>query len=67
MRLFVVAGETSGDTHAAALLAEFAEGYSWAHLDIAGTACSDTNRHYVRKGGVGFGVRLLAQLARDWA
>lgn len=59
-------GPPGGASTAAALLAEFAEGYSWAHLDIAGTACSDANRHYLRKGGVGFGVRLLAQLARDW-
>lgn len=59
-------GPPGGASTAAALLAEFAEGYPWAHLDIAGTACSDANRHYLRKGGVGFGVRLLAQLARDW-
>ena len=59
-------GPPGGASTAAALLAEFAEGYSWAHLDIAGTAFSDSNRHYVRKGGVGFGVRLLTQLARDW-
>jgi leucyl aminopeptidase len=59
-------GPPGGASTAAALLSEFAEGYSWAHLDIAGTAFSDADRHYLRKGGVGFGVRLLTQLAHDW-
>ena len=59
-------GPPGGASTAAALLAEFATGYPWAHLDIAGTASSEAHRHYVRKGGVGFGVRLLAQLARTW-
>ncbi len=59
-------GPPGGASTAAALLAEFATNYPWAHLDIAGTASSDAHRHYVRKGGVGFGVRLLTQLARTW-
>jgi leucyl aminopeptidase len=59
-------GPPGGASTAAALLAEFAQGFPWAHLDIAGTASSDVHRHYVRKGGVGFGVRLLTQLARSW-
>ena len=35
----------------------------WAHLDIAGTAW-DTGKAYAPKGGGGFGVRLLVELAR---
>jgi leucyl aminopeptidase len=38
----------------------------WAHLDIAGTA-SDNGRAYTPKGGSGFGVRLLVELARAHA
>ena len=59
-------GPPGGASTAAALLSEFAQGFPWAHLDIAGTASSDAHRHYLRKGGVGFGVRLLTQLARTW-
>jgi leucyl aminopeptidase len=36
----------------------------WAHLDIAGVAW-DRGRAYAAKGGSGFGVRLLVQLARQ--
>jgi leucyl aminopeptidase len=35
----------------------------WAHLDIAGTAW-DLGRAYAAKGGSGWGVRLLVELAR---
>ena len=59
-------GRPAGAITAAALLAEFAQGYPWVHLDIAGTAWTKKARPYVPKGGVGVGVRLLTQLARDW-
>ena len=35
----------------------------WAHLDIAGTAY-DNGKPYAPKGGAGFGVRTLVELAR---
>ena len=35
----------------------------WAHLDIAGTA-NDNGKPYAPKGGAGFGVRTLIELAR---
>ena len=35
----------------------------WAHLDIAGTAY-DNGKPYTSKGGAGWGVRLLVELAR---
>jgi leucyl aminopeptidase len=38
----------------------------WAHLDIAGTAW-DGHKAYLDKGGTGFGVRLLVELARGGA
>src|SRR5215218_2896778 len=48
---------------AAEFLARFVGGVPWAHVDIAGTAW-DLNRPYAAKGGSGFGVRLLVELAR---
>jgi leucyl aminopeptidase len=59
-------GRPAGALTAAALLAEFAQDYPWVHLDIAGTAKSTKSAPYIPKGGVGIGVRLLTQLARDW-
>ncbi|NLE77509.1 MAG: leucyl aminopeptidase [Chloroflexi bacterium] len=51
----------------AMLLREFAEGYRWAHLDIAGTSfAQDGAIPYRPKGGTGFGVRLLVQFLQDW-
>jgi leucyl aminopeptidase len=41
----------------------FAGDVPWGHLDIAGTAY-DGGKAYAPKGGAGFGVRLLVDLAR---
>ncbi len=54
----------AGTITAASFLEEFVDGTPWAHIDIAGTAW-DVNRAYTGKGGSGYGVRLLVQLARD--
>ena len=51
---------------AAEFLSRFAGDTPWAHLDIAGTAW-DLGRPYAAKGGSGFGVRLLVELARSLA
>jgi leucyl aminopeptidase len=48
---------------AAEFLRRFAGDLPWAHIDIAGTAW-DTDKPYAPKGGSGFGVRLLVELAR---
>ena len=48
---------------AAEFLHRFAGDTPWAHLDIAGTAY-DGRRAYAPKGGAGWGVRLLVELAR---
>ena len=61
-----IGGRPGGAITAAALLAEFARDYPWIHLDIAGTAYSDAARPYIPRGGVGVGVRLLTQFARNW-
>ena len=51
---------------AAAFLEAFAGEGPWAHLDIAGTAYLERGRgdYYSRLGATGYGVRLLAELAR---
>jgi leucyl aminopeptidase len=48
---------------AAEFLHHFVGSTPWAHLDIAGTAW-DGRAPYLDKGGTGFGVRLLVELAR---
>lgn len=48
---------------AAEFLHRFVGDVPWAHLDIAGVAY-ETGRTYAGKGGSGFGVRLLIELAR---
>ena len=52
----------AGAITAAEFLHRFAGEVPWAHLDIAGTAW-DLGRAYAEKGGAGFGVRLLVELA----
>ena len=59
-------GRAGGAISAAAFLQEFVDDCPWVHLDIAGTAWTSRNRPYIPRGGVGVGVRLLTQLARDW-
>jgi leucyl aminopeptidase len=47
----------------ASFLKRFVGDVPWAHLDIAGTG-HDNGRAYAAKGGAGWGVRLLLELAR---
>ena len=56
----------AGSITAAALLRRFVGDVPWAHLDIAGTGW-DLGRPYAAKGGSGFGVRLLVELAEALA
>jgi leucyl aminopeptidase len=59
-----IGGQYGGALTAGLILQEFvAEGIPWAHLDIAGPAWSDADEAEITKGGTGFGVRLLADLA----
>jgi leucyl aminopeptidase len=52
--------------YAGQFLKEFAGEGPWAHLDIAGTADLSRSRgDYVGKGGTGYGVRLLVELAES--
>ncbi len=55
-----------GTITAAKFLEQFVTCDSWAHLDIAGMAWSDTNKAYYTKGATGYGVRLLCNLLENW-
>lgn len=56
-----VGGRSAGTITAACFLAEFAEDYPWAHLDIAGTAQVESDAPHLAKGPAGTGVRLFTQ------
>lgn len=56
-----------GAITAALFLAEYAGDGPWAHLDIAGPAMSRETSGEQVKGGSGFGVRTLVELARSMA
>ncbi len=56
-----------GALTAGLILQEFvADGIPWVHLDIAGPAWSDSDDAEITKGGTGFGVRLLIELAKNF-
>jgi leucyl aminopeptidase len=44
-------------------LREFVDGQPWVHLDIAGPARSAEQEGEIVKGGTGFSVRTLIELA----
>ena len=55
-------GYSAGSVTAALFLEHFVGDRRWVHLDIAGTARSESDAGENPKGGTGFGVRLLI----DW-
>ncbi len=59
-----VGGRKAGTITAAAFLKEFADGISWAHLDIAGTAWGDEVKPYRSKGPTGVAVRTLINIVK---
>ncbi len=60
-------GRPAGTITAAIFLKEFAEGYPWAHLDIAGTAYSETDLVSLPKGPTGVPVCTFVEFARGRA
>jgi leucyl aminopeptidase len=54
-------GRAAGSITAGWFLREFAEGYPWAHVDIAGTAYTDRELPTQAKGPTGMMVRLFAE------
>ncbi len=59
-------GAGAGATIGAVFLRRFIERTPWAHLDIAGIAWGDKDRHYSPRGPSGYGVRLLLHVIRNW-
>jgi leucyl aminopeptidase len=57
-----VENRKAGSITAAEFLRRFTGDVPWAHVDIAGMA-NDNGKPYTPKGGAGFGVRLLLELA----
>jgi leucyl aminopeptidase len=56
-------GRKAHPIQGASFLKRFVGDVPWAHLDIAGMS-NDIGRAYAAKGGSGWGVRLLVELAR---
>jgi leucyl aminopeptidase len=56
-----------GGIGAALFLEEFVSDKPWVHIDIAGPAFVDDTEHYILKGGTGYGVRTLIELASSMA
>ena len=56
-------GGYGGALTAGLFLEEFVNGVPWVHLDIAGPARANADDGYARRGGTGFGVRTLLELA----
>ena len=62
-----VGNRTAGSITAGYFLKHFTDSVPWAHLDIAGTAWTETEKPYIAKGATGFGVRLLANFVLNRA
>lgn len=62
-----IGGPYGGALTAGLILQEFVgEGIPWVHLDIAGPAFTESADVETRKGGTGYGVRTLVELARSY-
>jgi leucyl aminopeptidase len=61
-----IGGSYGGALTAGLFLQEFVDGAPWVHLDIAGPARAGADDGYLTKGGTGFGVRTLVELARSF-
>ncbi|HUL04612.1 MAG TPA: leucyl aminopeptidase [Gemmatimonadales bacterium] len=55
------AGRGAGTIAGGWFLREFATGYPWVHLDIAGTAYTDSEAPHQAKGPTAIGVRLFSE------
>ncbi len=55
-------GRGAGTITGGWFLREFVEGYPWVHLDIAGTAYTESEAPYQAKGPTAVGVRLFSEL-----
>jgi len=63
-----IGGNYGGTLTAGLILKEFVDdAIPWAHLDIAGPARAESDDAEITKGGTGFGVRTLIELASTFA
>ncbi|MDA1080523.1 MAG: leucyl aminopeptidase [Gemmatimonadetes bacterium] len=62
-----IGGRGAGSITAAMFLADFIEGAPWAHLDIAGTAYTETDLGTIGRGPTGVPVRTLVEFVRGRA
>jgi leucyl aminopeptidase len=60
-------GRSAGTITAALFLKEFADGYPWVHLDIAGTAYSETDLPTIPAGPTGVPVGTFVEFVRGRA
>jgi leucyl aminopeptidase len=60
-------GRPAGTITAALFLQEFAEGYPWVHLDIAGTAYTESDLGTIPRGPTGVPVGTFVEFARGRA
>jgi leucyl aminopeptidase len=60
-------GRFGGAITGAMFIKRFAKDVPWLHLDIAGPAMGGEEGPYMPKGGTGYGVRTLVELARQRA
>ncbi|MDQ1448430.1 MAG: leucyl aminopeptidase [Actinomycetota bacterium] len=63
----ISSGGGGGTLTAGLFLKEFTGTAPWAHLDIAGTARSSSDDAETTKGGTGYGVRTLVELASTFS
>jgi leucyl aminopeptidase len=63
----ISSGGGAGTLTAGLFLKEFTGTAPWAHLDIAGTARSSADDAETTKGGTGYGVRTLVELASTFS
>jgi len=57
-------GRAAGSITAALFLKEFVDGYPWVHLDVAGTAYSQTDLGWIPKGPTGTPVGTFVEIVR---
>ncbi len=61
-----IGGKYAGTITAGCFIGEFVENLPWLHIDIAGTAWSESATDTLPKGATGFGVRLLYHFVKNF-
>jgi leucyl aminopeptidase len=65
LRQFAPDSDKADAAYAAALLHQFVDGHSWAHLDIASKEFATKDKSMTPTGGTGYAVTLLEQFVAD--